>query len=385
MKFLLALCFGLLTSGTLAAQEASEKINPYQHVAEQFANALNTRDIDAVIAQMDLQRFARTISKQVFEASDEKNRQSFENGVMKSMRTTTLQSWFHALDQSDGRADFLRVIKVGAQRRSVVRLDFGDNGVNYLELLIDPRQGKIVDVLPHSSGQLLTDSVVAVAVLAMPDSGNLITRVLGVRQPDKAVLGILKQVSNANRQGQFGEAYKALLKLPVDLQKTRVISVLRLNLATSMGEPIYSRELDKLAADFGHEPELALMLIDYHLNQQQYDKGLEAIATMEARIGPDALLSVLKATLAMQQQAHAKAADFAREAVQLEPARQDSHWLLLTNLLRGEQYEAAAEQLDAIAERFQLAYSPDELEDNAEYHGFVQSPAFQAWRVKWDQ
>lgn len=401
--FTLVCFFGLLQSFALASQSNTENAskatspissantnkepvrrNPYQYVGQGFAQALNARDSAGAIEWIDQAHFAYIVSKAVFEDANSKMRKDFEQGIRKGMRERTLQAWIHALNQSNGRVDYLRTIQVNGKRRALVRFDYGDAGVNYLELLIDTKREKIYDIFPHTSGELMSDSVIAVSALSFPNSNQLIQRLLGVRQPNKSVLDNYSKVSAAAQKGDFAAAYDALLTLPAELQKSRVISVLRLNYATQIGGEIYDKELDNVARDFGQEPEMGLMLFDYYFGKQQFDLALDAIARLEKRLGKDSVMTVLKSVVYREQGQTERALAAAREAVSLEPEREASHWALVTCLLQQRAFDEVAVALDDVATRFSLSFSPSELAAHEVYAEFARSKAFERWRKQWE-
>ena len=368
----------------VSAEKSQVRRNPYHYVGQGFAEALNARDSASAIQWIDQAHFAYIVSKAVFDDTQNKMRKDFEQGIRKGMRERTLLAWMHALDQTNGRVDYLRTIQVNGKRRALLRFDYGDAGVNYLELLIDTKREKIYDIFPHTSGELMSESVIAVSALSLPDSNNLIQRLLGVRQPNKAVLNNFSKVSAAAQKGDFVGAYNALLALPPELQKSRVVSVLRLTYASQIGGETHDKELDKVARDFGHEPELGLMLFDYYFDKRQFDLALDAIARLEKRIGKDSVMAVLKSVVYREHGKPEQALAAAREAISLEPEREANHWALVTCLLQQRSFDEVAITLNDIATRFSLSFNPTELAEHDVYAEFAGSTAFERWRKQWE-
>jgi len=352
---------------------------------ETFATALNNSDVQLLKTVVDADHLAVSVFDAVFGKKDAKSRGEFVKGFRETIYTRSFASWFTLLDRTGGLAQYKSTIEVDGRKRALIRLDLKDEGLNFLELILDPRTGKIIDFFSYTTGQNASDSMSSLVALAVPNGSGLLERIFGTRKLDKETAKAFRQIGDNNRQGKYAESYQIVKNLPKEYQGHRIIASLRVSFSGYVSEALYFEELENLAREFGEEPELALMLFDYYFLKEQFDKAMEAIELVESRVGEDSLLTSFKATVQMSDNRQELALTHINRAIELEESQQDFYWIKAEIFHRSKQFADMTALFDWMAKKFDLAFMPEFYESEPGYEDFVKSDAFAKWRQQYSQ
>ena len=116
-----------------------------KETAQRFVAALNERDLDKLKAEINEELMVANFIETADISGPFSRRKQIEKDMRSSLENETFANWFNMLDTSNGVAKYRRIITIDGQMRGLVLLDFGDQGLNFLEAIVDPKSEKIYD------------------------------------------------------------------------------------------------------------------------------------------------------------------------------------------------------------------------------------------------
>ncbi|HUG94345.1 MAG TPA: hypothetical protein VML55_26175, partial [Planctomycetaceae bacterium] len=123
-------------------------------------------------------------------------------------------------------------------------------------------------------------------------------------------------------------------------------------LAKSLGVDECLLAMQEFRQRFLADPALDLAAIDFHTSNGEFDKALEAIDRLDAAIGGDPALNVIRASLKIGQKDLDAARALLNEAISREAAVEHALWELAVVSVAEEKFGEAVERLSDIERRF---------------------------------
>jgi tetratricopeptide (TPR) repeat protein len=180
------------------------------------------------------------------------------------------------------------------------------------------------------------------------------------------------------QQGRHGEALATYARLPEVLRREKGTLLMRYQAAAKTSEA----ELLQVVEDFrGYYPDdvcLDFLLVDYHVLRKEYDKVLEAIDRLDASVGGDAHLNLLRAESVYQQGDTAQAFELVRKANAADPDAIDPYWTLLGLAVMEKDHDKTLACLERLESRFGMNMSG--VQQAPQYADFIASPEGQKWQ-----
>jgi tetratricopeptide (TPR) repeat protein len=377
-------CMVALTAATTAtALPGDSKAPDMEAVGEQITTIINERQADALGAMLDMNALGARVAENVFE--NEAGRRDFARGFVKTAKAKTLVGdFFREMDRSrDSAAKFMRVVTRGAETRPLLRFDYGDDGFEYMEFVVRPDGkggAKIVDWAPLSGGELYSQIVGRMARILSEPAPGLIQTLLGMEQIDQETLKHMKLIGEMRRQGDLRGAYRAMEQLPPAIADSRFILVQRASLANESGDEAgYRKTLARLEQLHGKDPAAAFMLLDHYFLTKDLDKCLQAITTIESRVGVDGMTQMLRSNIYMTLGKHQEAVTYARKAIEVEPDMSTPYFTLAQSHVVLGQFAEAVEVYTTLQEDFGYQFTKDGFAKNETFAKFVASSQFKKW------
>jgi len=351
-------------------------------IGQRWAEALSDSNAAGVRAVLDAEGLGMR-SAASFPASDT-TKAEFVRGFV-SGADRMVQGWITEIENAEGEARFLKVHTLNGMRGPLVRYDLGEQGYNYVLLIVANGAGaapRVVDLFVASNGQKLSESLGALTLLIMAPSESLIGRVFGLTTVDQDLAALFRTIGRLRLQGKFDEAYALVVQMPEQIRNSRIMLNLSLQLANPLGEDVYREELARLAKYHSDDPTAAFALIDYYVYNGDTDAAMKAALSMEKAFGADAAIAELKAAIALTAGDLAGARRHAQQGVSLEPTNESIRWTLLSILMRAEQYAEGIQVIEGLEADFDYDLAGASFADNEVYGGFVKSPEYAAWLAK---
>jgi len=367
MKKVLVL-LALLVTAPLARADAA--------VGQAIADALNKRDIEAVLRMMDVEAVGRQVMKDLgLSAAD---RQQVVK-VFPSALRTNVELGIRSMESSKGSARFMRSGVRDSRPFALVRYDLEDKGIDYVEYYLTPA-GKVEDWYIHSlAANFSTVARLTLATVLKTDS--MLYGMFGTRFLTPADAKPFADLRAQLQAQDFAGAYRTLERFPEEFRKTRQWALMRVSYGGRIDEQTHRAALRHLAKDFGGEPALQFMLIDHYFFEQQFDRALTAIGALERGIGgEDAATMNLRGNVLLAAKRYDDASKACRRGMQLETDHKAAYWCLVAVGLGQNNGKIAVEGLKAYESAFSVRFNLDQLAAQAEYKQIAATPEYAAWR-----
>jgi hypothetical protein len=131
----------------------------------------------------------------------------------------------------------------------------------------------------------------------------------------------------------------------------------------------------------GYYPEdvcLDFLLVDYHVLRKEHDQALEAIDRIDASVGGDAHLNLLRAESVYQQGDAARAFELVRKANAADPEAIDPYWTLLGLSVMEKDHDKTLACLQRLESHFGVNMGG--AREAPQYADFIASPQGQQWQ-----
>jgi tetratricopeptide (TPR) repeat protein len=355
-------------------------------VGEQLETIFNERQMDSLASMLDLAGLGGRVAMHVFD--NDKGRAGFVQGFLKTAQAkVVVTDFFGQLDSSEESAvKYMKVVRRGAENRPLLRLDYGDGGFEYVEFVVQTdAKGKtrIVDWAPLSGGELYSEVVGRMARILTEPSPGLIQSLLGLQQIDQISLKRMKTIAELRRKGDLRGAFQEMEKLPPEIADSRMMLVQRASLASEANDDDnYRKMLARLEKLHGNDPAAAFMLLDHYFYAKDLDKCLQAIATIESRVGVDGMTQMLRSNIYASAGKHKEAVTYAAKAIDLEPDLTDPYFTLAQSHVILGQFAEAIGAYSTLQTEFGYEFSQENFAQDATFTKFIASPQFKKWLQK---
>lgn len=280
-----------------------------------------------------------------------------------------------------GSYRLLRVRTQGDEKRALFRFLFPQAGVNYYDLiLVRQPDGKVkaVDIYVFASAERVSKTFRRAFIpLAAEASKSVLAKLTGEENEYVKNLGNTTEMADAVRSGRYHRALDIYGKLPASLRRDKTLLVLRLQAALQVGEEEYRAAIDAFRRFHPKDPCVDIISIDKHILTQRYDQALVCIDRLDAAVGGDPYLNVLRAGVNLGQKKFQAARELANKAIAAEETLVSAYWALVTISLAEKDFDETSRLLNTLEEKFKVKLR--DLNQVPEYAEYVKSPQYQEW------
>jgi hypothetical protein len=283
-----------------------------------------------------------------------------------------------AIAKNEGTAKFLRAGEEGGKPYALLRLDLGDQGVDYVRYY--PSSPRAVEDWYVFTAASLFSTSVRFNLATIFKSESVLFRLFGIGSVPTAQTQAFLDVRDSLVKDDYAGAFKALERFPEDYRKSRQWAVMRVTYGGRAGEEVYRQALRQLAAGFGDDADLQLLLIDHYFYEKQFERALGAIAMLERALGgEDASTSGLRGNLLTALKRFGEAEAACRRGIALEADFKPAHWCLVQVGLDRNDGKLVVGALGAYEKTFGVRFDPEQLARQEAYKQISQTREFAAW------
>lgn len=341
-----------------------------------LAAALNKRDIDGLMRQLDMDAVVRLATKDLGLGQEDRDR--VRRGLPNGLRSNISIS-MKAIESGKGSAKYLRAGTRDGKTFALVRYDLGEQGIDYVEYYLTP-SFKVEDWYVHSVAMLYSASA-RFDLATMLKTDSMLYAIFGSKITTKADIKPFTDLRAQLTAQDYAGAYRTLESFPEGYKKSRQWALMRVTYGGRIDEQTHRAALRQLARDFGSDPELQFMLVDHYFFEQQFDRALGAIAALEKAVGgEDGATANLRGSVLIGAKRYNEAAAACRRGMQLENDYKAPFWCLVTVGLTTNNGKIAVEGLKAYERAFAVEFNLNELAALDEYKKIAATPEFAAWR-----
>lgn len=341
-----------------------------------LAAALNERDLEAVLGTMDVEAVSLLVLRGM--GLSDADRETLRKGFGKALRNN-IEIGMRTIEGSKGTAKYLRSGVRDSKPYALLRYDLGDQGTDYVEYYLTP-SGKVEDWYVHSMATLYSTSArLGLATVFKTDS--MLFSIFGTRMAGGADVKPFTELRTRLQAQDFAGAYRALETFPEGFRKTRQWAVMRVTYGGRIDDATHRAALRYLAANFGAEPDLQFMLIDHYFFEENFDRALASVVSLERSVGgEDAASANLRGSILIGAKRYNDAASACRRGMALEPDHKPAYWCLVSVGIATRNGRIAVEGLKAYEKAFDLEFDLDKLAALDDYKEIARTPEFSSWR-----
>jgi hypothetical protein len=374
----LALLPAMLLAATCLPSLAATTPKEAAALGRSLADAFNERSVDAFMESVDVDAFTGIVLRELELATTE--REAIRRRMPGAVRRM-VETGMRAVDENQGKAKYLRSGVDGGRPYALIRLDLGDEGVDYIKYYAaSPRA--VEDWYVFTAASLYSSSVrFNLATIFKNESALL--KLFGLPSIPTRDARVFIEMRDRLAKSDYGGAFKLLDRFPEEYRSSRQWAVMRVTYGGRAGKEHYSQALRHLASRFGGDPDLQLLLIDHYFYEEQFGKALAAVAGLEQAVGgEDASTNGLKGSLlaALKRPAEAEAA--CRRGILLEADFKSAYWCLVSLALERNDGRLAVDALTQYEKAFDVRFDPAELARQELYQNISKSREFAAWASK---
>lgn len=363
----------LSAAGALAQAPATQK--DAAALGRSLAAAFNERSVDAFVKVVDVDAFSRIVLSDL--GLGTADREALRTRLPLSVRKNAEMN-MRAMAQNEGTAKYLRAGVEDGRPYALVRLDMGDQGVDYIKYYAS--SPRAVDDWYIFTAASLFSSAVRFNLATIFKSESVLFKLFGVRSVSPRDTRVFLEVRDSLAKDDYGGAFKALEKFPEDYRKSRQWALMRVTYGGRAGEESYRQALRHLAAAFGTDADLQLALIDHYFYENRFDRALAAVAALESAVGgEDASTNGLRGNLlaALKRSGEAEAA--CRRGIALEADFKAAYWCLVSVAIGRNDGKLAVDTLTAYEKAFGVRFDPAQLAQQEGYKDIGKTRQFAAW------
>lgn len=200
------------------------------------------------------------------------------------------------------------------------------------------------------------------------------------RKAGKQVPRPLQDIRGALDRGGYSAAVNVIRSIPREAKRDRLVAVMCLMVASRAGTSI---DLEAQRADFlaffpAEQLVLDWMDLIQNLSTDAHDKAISTIERVEASVGRDPFLNLIRARIRLKQGDSAAAEKLARQVLAEEPNLPEVYDTLVHIAAAGKKFDQAVVWLEVARLKFP-AIRPD-LSKDRELRALVASPQFIKWQ-----
>lgn len=363
----------LLLVPAVALGKATEK--DAAALGRSVAQAFNQRSVDAFMKVVDVDAFGHIVLDDLdLGAADRAGIRRRLPASVRKMAETSMR----AIGQNEGSAKYLRAGLEDGRAYALVRLDLGDQGVDYIKYYASsPRAVEDWYIFTAAS---LYSGAVRFNLASIFRSESTLLKLFRIPQVSARDTRAFIEVRDSLVKQDYAGAYKALEKFPEDYRNSRQWALMRVTYGGRAGDDVYRSALRHLASRFGADADLQLLLIDHYFYENRFERALAAVAALERAVGgEDASTNGLRGNLltALKRSRDAEAA--CRRGIALEADFKPAYWCLVSVALERNDGRLAVEALTAYEKAFGVSFDVARLAQQEGYERIGKTREFAAW------
>ena len=334
---------------------------------ERFANAIDREDMLERIFGL------RLIDQKVKKSFRERFDDNLVNILMSAFAGTG----------GNIRAAWLGFGSKGDRGKAIVRYDLPDFQFNYHEYelrLDDKSRVIIVDWIDYLDGERFSDGV-GIQLIAANPGAPAVRKLIDFQGPTEQQVFQVTELLKASRDRQVDRYFDILKDVDEKLRRQRVVVLTSVHLtkATRNRRKLRTALID-VDKYFPDEPLYSLMLLDYYFPSRKYEQAMQALLSLQSRLGvqDSAMLARLSAASLVLGNAE-DALSYADQAVTIEPGLELAWWSALRARTAMRQFATAVAALDELEKTFGYTLGPEAFEKDPSMADLLLSTEYESW------
>lgn len=372
------LCFVAVSAISFGG--CNKDTSDYNAFAAKLEKSLNEHNPDFFNQHFDFKTIINNIANSI-EVPDD-YRKGFEMGIQANLNVGN--TLVNLLGQ-DGAIKLLNV-KMSPQPTAFYRVASSE-GINYVEMYFAPSDTmadkvKIKDFYIYRGG--LTFSSTLQRLYYSPLAGKLdsikIDKAPAVEQAFILNFSKIDTLTSLAQEKKYQEALDLYKTLPKELQKDKMMQVMKLNIAHEAGEETYKGAVSEYRKLFPDDCGLEYMQMNMAMMTHDSLKLFSSIDALDKRIGGDPYLNIIRSDISYSFKNTVQARSYLEKAIKTDPDLEDGYWRLIGLLIDAGKYDDAVGYFPEMQKRFKV--NPANFLPRDQYNAFWQAESYKKWAEK---
>ncbi len=365
-----------LMPGIMAANQSFEA--RFESIVDQFNQGSKEEFIEALDIDAILRRAFDGLDL------DPAVRSRFANNVIRGKKN--IVSSFVRRTPEGSYTKLLNVRVNGDKATALLRYDLGRIGYGYhqYELVRDDEGNiRIVDWLDYTAGRTYSDMLRQSVVTYDPTELSVRGLVKSYDGSDESYAR-LAELMQAVRDKDFNSYHRIEPSLDRRLKHSLFMHLLNCDVGKmSRDQNRYNDAYRALENNFGDNPALALMLMNYRLSKGDFDDLGQSLRQLQQAFGVrDAAVLLLMSRAALGARHTDDAAVLADEAISIEPQLESAYWAAINAHVLLQHYSFAVSTARSLEDQFDKSLERELFEKSGRYANFVKSPQYEQWQAE---
>lgn len=351
-----------------------DQISSLSEFGDALASSLSAADPSVFEEAFDYDRFSARLLEGIEIGA--RDRAEFQEGLLEGVKRNRggLAAAFLGQDYA-----FLRVLDRDGVPVLVFRLRLDQGGFNYhaYRFALDPEGGpRLHDFYVYTAGEYVSASMRRTLLPALTQlNRSFLERLSSPELEYLEHLTTIQEIGQHMLARNFDEALRIHDSLPEDVRRDKSLRLTELNLlASTEGGDRYLRAMEAYRESYPSDPSLAIMLLDYHALRGNYDQTMVTIDQIEASVGGDTYLDLVRAAACATVGRSQESVDRARAYIAGHPQDEEGYWTLVGSSLATGDFATVAQGLAELRSRFAYQFTHESLEAEPSYADFLASP-----------
>ncbi|HYO60237.1 hypothetical protein [Archangium sp.] len=282
------------------------------------------------------------------------------------------------------RVRLLRVWMQGRTHRALFRI-LSPSGLNYFDFELGRNARNevvIVDIYPYMAGELFSESLRRVYLMAAAEEGQCSLE--GLSRRERGLLGSmprLRRIERLMESESYREVVEELDRLPPAVLGEKSFQLLRLKALAHLDEAEYLSGLLAFEKAFPGDAALDLYSLDNPLLRGDATAMMQAIDRLDRRV-EDPYLQYLRGLVKLEQEDLTGAKRFFQKTIHEEPALFEPYVELLGLAIQESDHAGAVRLLEALERDAGVDVLQVSVEEAPGAGGFLESEEYKAWRER---
>lgn len=369
----------IMASPSLAAK--SSEAERFEAFGRQFVETIKAGDMKTFRRLFNKPELARRVLRGITLKKEDKE------SLLRGMTGNMAQVPATIMDNlSSARLTFVRTHNVNEMPNALIRLDFGEKGLNYMDLELQVNYKgdvQIVDWIDYTRGMRYTDTVKQLIIPVLPQDGTSLEKLFGTNKLTPQEAKDYTRILKLSKAGDIEGWKKHYPLLPKKIRNKRAILITHvLFMSLSGDEDAYADALKQLDKHYGTDPTLALTLFDYYFLTGDLVKAHKAMDLLAGYIGGDAAIDEFHAKIYIIQKKYKEALRHAEMAVKADSAYDDAYYTLMDAGVFAGQYAKTVGAMQKLEAGFGIDFDPALIEALEGYEKFILSKEYLKWKAE---
>lgn len=283
--------------------------------------------------------------------------------------------------KNGGSYSFVHVHIVGSQKRALMRLLSGDDGLTYHDILLTRYPDGHIgtdDLYDFSKGEMMSRLNKHATLVSLVDiHPELRSQMTADDLLYNKHMDVSPVIMRDVLAGRYKDALTTFRTLPAEVQKLKTYHLEGLRAAQGTGEEEYLAEMERFIRKQPDDDAALLLAIFYSLIKKQCDNALKAIDRVDKKVGGDPYLLVLRSEALLDAGRYAEARTAAENAIKESPKLLQAYWARVTVALKEKNHADTLVWLKRAIESSGATPDAANMENDQTYAEFVKTPQFQ--------